>query len=671
MFVVTPVTTTQLSLTNPVTWTANEATRAQTFQAVSNVLALIARVESFSQRAAAVGYIPPDNPFTVIAGMNSARGNVFSRIVVSDKTASDLVYSIKVVINLIDAENQGAVDLTNRKINAAQLSHVRLSFDGFGGSGNPATDILRFLPDADAIKEEQARLALSVLDFSKRVPYILFTMEYSPVHGAPPVGTIIGWKKIADASGYIIKRRRVFSRFETEISLDNETLSKQSSVLLNYVKAYATTFFNNIDDSSIMVYLDTQMYPDEYIVYKVQAYQVQSGEISATLTIDSTPVSLTPSNKQSIKGTIASMDSTFTENNEETISPWPAFAQYLYGDSTYDWILAAVNTRASITRGDDRATTRKYSYLNAHSSFLFAQADGGKLVKPSDPNSVIRNITDSVQRYGVSQTIQNLFDETGISYYFEGRDAREDTHFDRAGTESVTTSNLFNVVASAIDPETAIVNLKTLAMNMATLLTQQLLDIGTAVQPGQQSSENAKPVEIAVPSPEEMTVMQAEGPLQYIVKLGDLRDSYADLTTFDGISKFMRVVRILSDFGPDKVPPGHKGQDLGQFAIDQLTSNTGSIYVSGTPIFRDEPGPVAPPTGYPAYPGDEFEIDKGITRPPVTVLPIIPTPVRPPPIVPRTTTFGWFGVAGGGISRTTNKSGSTGASSMPLIYRVR
>jgi hypothetical protein len=549
------VTNPRLSLTRPVVWVANEAGQAIASQSVSNVLALIKRCEDFLARASAAGYVSPDNPFTVISSLNVSRGRLWTRINVDDQLASDLIYSIKTVINLLDVENQGGLDLTHGKINSAQLAHVRLSFDGFGGSGNPAADILRFLPQADDIKRQTEEQALSVLDFGRRVPYIMFTMEYKPVHDAPPVGTLVGWRKINDASGYVITRRDVFTQQELQFTINNSALVQLSTILRDYVKTYATTFFNKIDENSIVCFLDANASADEYYVYTVQAYQVRSDGRAATFSLESIAVSLTPTAKNDINSIVGSLDPSFVANGAETISPWPALAQYLYGNSNYDWILAAVNTRASIDRGDVRADTRSYSYLNSHVKFLFSQADAGKLVKFKDVNDVINKINDSIQKFGVQQTIQDLLDETGISYYYEGRDAREDIHFDRAGTESVQTSNLFSIIGASIDPDTAVLDLKTLASNMSQLLNQGLLSTKTAVQPGSAPSAGSVPTEITVPQPNEMTADQADGPLQFINKLGDMRDPNVDLTTFEGLSKLMRVIRILSDFGPNRLIP--------------------------------------------------------------------------------------------------------------------
>ena len=544
-----------MSVTTPVTWVTNESGRSVANQSVANVLAFIQRAEDFLSQAAADGFAPPDNPFTVIATLNANRKGQFTKMTVDSQQADDLVYNIKVIVDLLEAQNQGGIDLTTGRVDAAQMSHLHLSFDGLGGSGNPAADILKFLPSVDDVKRATEESTLSVLDFSLRVPYLLFTMEYRPVAEEPPVGTLVGFKRIADASGYIITRRDVFTQQEVQFTIDNATITAQSKALLDYVKTFGTTFFNDMDDSSVFSFLDSTTLNDEFYLYRIQAYQVRSENQMATFSVQSSPVALTTVAKNSVKSIIVSIDPSFSGTNSDTISPWPAMSQYLYGTSNYDWILAAVNTRASINRSESRATTRSYSYLNSQVSFLFSQADAGKLVKPGDVNDVVNRVNDSIQKFGVQQTVQNLLDETGISYYFEGRDAPDSTSFHRAGTQTTQTSNLFAVIGASIDPDTAILDLKTLSSNMYQLLGQNLLSTSTKVQPGSAASNDAKPVEISVPDPDQATSTQAEGDLQFVNVLGDMKDPHADLTTFDGLSKLMRVIRILSDFGPNRVVP--------------------------------------------------------------------------------------------------------------------
>lgn len=560
------------SLTQPRIWTGDSHDVSIAYAAQAQVMAIAERVCDFSDRAKLAGLEPPSNPFVMIARYNGARiASPTARIQAPAAELSAVVFNIKAYVDLLEAYDGGALSVENGTVNVAQMTHVGLSFNGLGGTGNPAADIKTFLPSADALKKEAARQALEVLDFSKRVPYLLFTADYRPRADGPSQGTLVSWKKIPDASGYTVWRRAIFSGHEQSFDVDNASLVASSAALLPYARSFAVSFFDNVDNRLVMIYRDSfDRSENEYYIYTVTAYQIRSTNQASSFSVDSVPVTLTPVAKQSIgqlirkmsnwpNFTIVGWDSSGTpikdyNDFQETISPWPAFAQYVYGDSSYDWVLAAMNIKASISRGDDRTITRQYSYLNAHSRFLEAQADAGKFVKPADISRVVQAINASIQKFGVSQTIQSMLDDTGITFYFEGRDPPEDAIFRRAGQLSTATSKLFATVASAIDPDTATMDIKHLATNMSALLQQQLLDVAsTTLAPG--TVTTSKPTQIAVPDPEESTSSAAEGSLQFINRLGDLQDSVIDLTTFDGLSKLMRVIRIMSDFGPDRLPP--------------------------------------------------------------------------------------------------------------------
>jgi hypothetical protein len=264
-------------------------------------------------------------------------------------------------------------------------------------------------------------------------------------------------------------------------------------------------------------------------------------------------------------------------NFTEAVSPWPAFAQVLYGNSNYDWLLAAANVRASINRLDDTATTRKYSYLIAESTFLFQQADAGSLVMPSDMNDIITNISTAITKYGVSQVIQNLLDETCISYYYEGRDPQSDPHFTTSATSQ--NSNLFNIIASTIDSDTATLDLKSLISNMSQL-TRMSLSSATSTSKNT-STSNASPSEISVSATGSSTNAQKAESQQFINELGDLRDATIDLQTFDGISKLMRTIRIISDYGPNRSRTSTSTTTVTEYAKPKTTTtstaHTGSI----------------------------------------------------------------------------------------------
>jgi hypothetical protein len=560
-------------LLNPVTPRSNpvDAIRnVQCMMSLANIKLFAERVTDFTAKAKNSGFSPPDNPFVAIAQLNAGRGTTFTPINVSATYASDLVFNIKVYVDLLEAENQGGINFESEDpINKAQLGHVVLSFDGLGGSGNVAADIMSFLPSSDQVKQNIAEQEFAVLDFTRRIPYLLFTLDYN-VNGKS--GVIIGWKKIADASGYVVQRHSSFAQSDTYVNIDNDRIKADTAKYLDYAKLHALTYLEDFDDAVVQLYFDDALLPDEYYIYTLQAFQYRSQMNGKLFSGASKAVAYTPFTFMQINDVIQKMDpmtrqitgwipaATWDEQPTpiyktypSTISPWPAYAQYLITDPMHDWILAAVNIRASINRGDNRSATRKFSYLNAQHDFLTAMAQAGNLVIPDNISEIAKGVENSISQFGVSQTILEILQDTGITYYFDGRDPRDNGVFDRAGTEYITTS-LFHVIASAIDPDTATIDLKAVAYNMSQLASSPGTDlkVGTDIG-GKNINVNAKPSELAIPDPDKQTDTTAEDPFQFIAKLGKMDDSVVDLTTFDGISKLIRVIRIYSDFGPDKV----------------------------------------------------------------------------------------------------------------------
>lgn len=545
-----------VSVTNPqVTDTPNLTQASVGSSARKNLFIFMTNVSGFATRAKNVGFSPPDNPFVEIARLNSLRSNSSIDLPVTEKQADDIIFNIQAYVDLLEAYAQGAIDLNKGAFDAAQLEHVTLSYSGLGGTGNNAADLMRLLPDADEIKAKKAAEALSILNFSKRVPKVIFTAEYMPSPSVGPEGVLIGWKKMSDAGGYIVKRHAVIDNSDIEYEISNEDVAK-NDIYMDYAKSYALTFYDNINPESVCLFLDRDVPSHEYFIYRIAAYQTKKESTTSIVPSDFIKIHLDGSKKILIINRITELDpGDFEKLGEETISPWPVVAEQILGDASLDWILAAANTRDSINRGDTKAISRKYSYLNAHVKFLLEQADQDKLVRPNSISDVRDAISSAISTYGVMQTIEALLQETGVLYYFDGRDARDDTTFDRAGTLDIKSSGVIGAVAAAIDPESATIDLKALATNLATILSDgKLEDYTTTLDTAARKAAGAKPQQIDL-DPSKINDSSADSGVQYVSLLGEMDDTIVDLTTFDGLSKFMRVIRVMSDFGPNRIPP--------------------------------------------------------------------------------------------------------------------
>lgn len=531
----------------------SKATRGS--RARVNLFGFMDEVLAFASQAKNAGFDPPDNPFVEISRLNSLRNRTNVEVPVSQQEASDLLFNIQAYVDLLEAQAAGAINLQTGVFNAAQLEHISLSYTGLGGTGNTAADLMRLLPNADELKTKKAQDALSVLNFGKRLPHVVFVAEYNPNQVEGDMGALIGWKKMADAAGYIIKRHSVIGNEDVQFEVTNEDVIKNQRYM-EYARAYVLTFYDKIKADGVCLFLDSNPPIDDYCIYKVQAYQLKKESATSIIPSNFISMNLSTTQKLALNSRIKELDPVDIEAvGEETISPWPVIAEQMLGDASLDWILAAANIRNSIDAKEEKAISRKHSYLNAHMKFLIDRADQGKLVRPTSIDDVRLAVSNAIQTYGISQTIEALLQETGVLYYFDGRDSREDTVFDRAGTEDIKTSGVVGAVASAIDPESATIDLRNLATNMASILSDgKLEDYTTTLEMAAKKAEGAKPEEINI-DPDVTSDTSAESGIQFVATLGEMADTSVDLTTFDGISKMMRVIRVMSDFGPKQNAP--------------------------------------------------------------------------------------------------------------------
>lgn len=549
-----------------VEWNSNHLVRNGVLDARNNVFAFMDKVSSFVARAQNAGFSPPDNPFTVVASMASRTmnqrllyGNAGNATNVDSKLADDLVYNMGAYVDLIKAEAAGQIDLSVSEEKAAQLSSVRISMDGYGSNGNVATDLMRFLPNAQELQEAADDELLAAFDFRKRLPKILFTVDYEPDDSGLK-GCIIGWKKIADASGYVLHRRNILDNTEAQITVSNTDIETKYAQISDYVKNWVMTFYDTVDESQIFAYLDTGVPPDGNFFYTVQAYQVRNDSKDHVFNVETVATQVSPSNRARIEASLRSFAlQDFRSNDPDSINPWPMISKILLGDSRFDWILAGVNCRASMNRNDPNTDTRRFSYLGARISHLIQFMDSGKFVMPKNVNDVAKNVSDSITNFGLSQTITEVLHETGVLYYFEGTPPKPADGFNRAGTLSVKTSPFLSAVIAAVDPDAATLDLKVLGNNLPMALASsgfnaQLVDImhlgGGAGSPTPDLL--AQPTPVNVPDLSTTTDQGVQGDIQFLSKLSSPDSALVDLTTFDGISTLVRTIRIFTAEGPNR-----------------------------------------------------------------------------------------------------------------------
>lgn len=599
------------SLITPTDTSDSVAVRNASMQARNNVFDFINRTSAFIAQASNQGLQPPDNPFVLISNIQAAReanakrvGNSGLGLSITSTDADTLVFNIGAYVDLLTAQSQGKLDLTKVTNVAAQINSFTLSMDGYGSGGNPATDLMRFLPSADEIRAQKDLELLSAFDFRKRQPKVVFTADFQP--GDELQGMVIGWKKIPDASGYILKRRGVFDNTERSIQVSNKDLQMSMDHLRDYLNAHILTFYDTIDDTQVWAYLDNSCSPDQYYLYTVQAYQIQNDAKDQLFQVPTNPTTLANTARSKVQSTLAQLAQQYYGSpNTDDINPWPIISLQLFGNSQFDWILAAVNGRASVNRNDSNLDTRRFSYLGARLSHLLDFMDRGLFVTPKNVNDVVKAVTDSVNNFGVSQTIAEILHETGILYYFEGTEQPNPAGLNRAGTLNVGTSPLLSGIIAAVDPETATLDLKTLGTNLPALLNNKglatdrssITGLRLGHAGGTGGNVHATPQEINVPDPNVTNDTVTQGDVQYLNQLPASQNGIIDLTTYDGLSDLTRTIRLFADEGPNR-----GGGDTTAQGVTQPAPPPQFVYVPPPPpatVFvppsRVAGIPVAPP----------------------------------------------------------------------------
>ena len=504
-----------------------------------NINGIIDTISSFATRAASLGFTPPSNPFDEITKLRAESSSSLYIVGATSQLADDIIYNISVYLQLIDAEYNGQLNLDGNVITgAAQLAHVGFSTNGFIDFSPSDSDLMTFLIDSDSIKRTLASNVLSTFDFTKRIPKILFTMKYDP--DGIDRGAIVAWRRMPDASGYIIKRHDVFANKDKQFMLSTSQALESFEIVRDYVREWGLSFYDGLSDNFVYAYLDKTVEKDKYYVYTMEAYQnIKNPEESVfdvEVSIGSTSYVRLNEIKERINNVVSLRLSGVEGIDTDSISPYPFLSKIFYDDSKYDWIIAGVNVLMSARRSDDRSTVRRFSYIGSKYSFVREQIENTTFMLPKEIDSVIENVRKSITNYGVSATILEILDKTGMLFFFDSKEESLYNDFQRAGDIKIDSSSKMLEVLSAIDPETATISVSALLSNLR----------GNA---GSTSYESTAPTEIEI-SPKTNDEI-ADDFLQYVGSVLDGED-IIDLTTVDGIGRFMRVLRDFYDFSLSK-----------------------------------------------------------------------------------------------------------------------
>lgn len=537
----------------------NDATAISTIRNYANdMLAFADDISNFVARAAAAGFAPPSNPMLEIIEFNETRvlhsmpSNLGMRITpvsMQQQVSDDVMFNIGIFLQLMEKERNGELDLLGRpstpSSNSAQISSYDMSFAGYDiATTGEGSDILSFLPDADMIKRRRVRQALGALNFSNREPKVLFTANYDP--DGISKGCIVSWMRITDASGYKLIRHDLFNNETIEFNLPNNVIESHYESVKSYVEEWALSFYE-VPNNRVLAFLDNSIKRDNIYTYKLQAYQNIRTDKNFVFGPDVSPLILSNMQMADIKDEMDAhaqntLGTTFPDAGADDISPYPFISKKLYGHDKFDWILAATNVKASIDRGEDRPTVRSFSYIGAKLSELRVKVAQGKFFKPIDPNEITRNVNESIRTYGLSQTILEVIELTGLAMFFGTRESPQEDTFMKA-TSVIGDAELDEIgtILSSIDAETATVDVSVLTANLLNMLRGQ--------SDGNLLDETSIIAEVSVPDEDDAVV--ADDPLQFVSRF-DPGEEILDLATFEGISDFIRITRLFFDMVPNR-----------------------------------------------------------------------------------------------------------------------
>lgn len=490
------------------------------------VIERIGECNDFISRATALGYAPPENPFARIAAANVDRELFEGCDFPPDDELKQIFVSLFQLNKLVVAEKKGQVDLDKSITNSAQLSSLTITTDGLGIGDS--SELAGFVPDADAIKRRQALGSIAKLDFSRRVPSLVFLADYSP--DGRTRGIIVGWRRMPDASGYIIKRHDITRNKDVEMSFSNSMIDSTMPTYERYVREYVLSFYRKEQTKNIVYIVDKSVLPDSLYVYEVQAYQEIKLRPDTVFDTPTVVVAVSPKQINRIRASIQAEIKAKAPGQLEVddVSPYSHISQELYGSPDYGWVLAAANVIASTDRRDPVERIRKYSFIGSKFSELSAEIEAGRFVAPADLNVVARSFRDALASFGIEKILAEVLDKTGALFFFGDKDTLA------GGTIDERAGMLARMLAS-IDPETATVDPLVLKSNVSVPLERDPASFSTATP--------AQPIDIS----SDETTSRATADSEAVFASFSV-DTDIDLLTFEGMGQLMGILRDFYDF---------------------------------------------------------------------------------------------------------------------------
>lgn len=498
-------------------------TRDRAMGARNLMLDTIDSINAMRSEALGHGYLVPDDPFAAIEQLNVSR-KLFAPVSISTSTASAYIESAKDLGRLFKSYDNGEIDFSIPKGGTGQISSFDMSVDGFGvGTGDALSDIIGYQPDADMIKRKKAVDALSALDFKRRRPKMLFVADVDDRR----TSAIVCWRRMRDASGYKITARNVFTNESFSSSYTSvDLIESMGSLPIDE----ALSFYDDATRDDVVAVQVEGLQKDILYSFTVEGTQTSSGGGRTMFQVPTSPVYLSQVQMDQLIQSLSSDAEALGQQNSDSVSPYPALSQILYGDSRYDWVLAAMNFMTGRSRGERDDEVRSASYLGARISWIQDRLARGLVVAPDDITTIVRGVEASISSFGISQTILDVIDATGVGLFISSKDDPSGFQESLVAVD-IATGGLAKILAS-IDPEAA-------TLDPAVLVANLSATSGNSTLP-QYRAREILPI----------TVMMIGGkaagkrPLTVAELIGS---DVIDLTTYEGISRLMRAIRVFYD----------------------------------------------------------------------------------------------------------------------------
>lgn len=504
------------------------STSVQAIAAIrSALLSAFGRTAEVSAIAAARGFLLPDSPRPRFDELNADR-RLFDTLPITPVEAAGLAQSTVELVSIARGFDAGSVTFLEHRP-AAQLASFEVSVDGISRqTGDPLVDILGYQPDADFVKRKQALDSLSKLDFSRRKPYLLFTSDVV-TDGRRQSGTVVCWIKMRDASGYTLSKRDVFAGIDFSPSTFSSQAAQDSTegLLGDPHFAQVMSFYDWVGRDDVVAVVDTSSRAGTVYSYSLSAVQRWAPANSSIFDVSLGSLYLSAAQAASVAAFVASDAAGISASSPDSVSPYPALSQVIYGDPGYGWILAGCNMLGSRRRGDSDDQVRAFSYLGSRASVLLAEASAGRMFVPSDLGQVHSAIDSGVSSFGISQTVLLVLDGTGVTLFAARKDDPLGFQPTQQSLESVSSG--LSRILSVIDPESALMDPVLLASSLSTR-------INTSVQSRYSSTQ--VPASGSIGTVSAATLAAAFGV------------DVIDLTTYAGISRLLQIIRTVYDFYP-------------------------------------------------------------------------------------------------------------------------